>query len=124
MTDQHTTVAELRTTMAQFVAERDWNQFHAPKNLAMSISIEAAELMEHFQWIGVEASRHPNLSADSLQRIGEEIADVVAYSLALVNELNLDLTTILKSKMESNREKYPVEKFRGKFGPEDSGSND
>ncbi len=122
MSDEQTTIAQLRATMAQFVAEREWNQFHAPKNLAISIAIETAELMEHFQWISVQASRRDQLSTESVQAIGEEIADVFCYLLALVNELDLDLSETFAAKFEKTRKKYPVEKFRGRFGRGDSDS--
>lgn len=119
MNDSGTTVSELRAAMAEFVRERDWNQFHSPKNLAMSISIEAAELMEHFQWMESGESRRAHLSTGQLAGIGEEIADVVTYALALVNELELDLTTILREKMIANRRKYPADRFRGRYGNSD-----
>ena len=73
-TDSHTTVADLRDLVARFVAARNWQQFHAPKNLSMSLSIEAAELMEHFQWIGVEESRRLKEDPQALAQVGEELA--------------------------------------------------
>lgn len=115
--DGNTTVEELRDQVRQFVAERNWQQFHAPKNLSMSLAIEAAELMEHFQWITSEASRQPDENA--LAEIGEELADVLCYALALANELEIDLTSTLRKKMIKNAEKYPVQQYRGRFGPKD-----
>jgi dCTP diphosphatase len=113
--DRSVTVQQLRDIVARFVTERDWRQFHAPKNLAMALAIEAAELMEHFQWISVDDSR--SAAGDPLRReaIGEELADVVCYALALANELELDLTTILIDKMEKNARKYPAAEFRGRY---------
>lgn len=110
--DQHTTLQDLKGRVAAFVAERDWQQFHTPKNLSMSIAIEAAELMEHFQWLTVEASR--NLAPEALAEIGEELADIVIYSLSLANTLGLDLARTVEAKMEKNVRKYPADKVKGK----------
>ncbi len=110
--DTRTTLQELKVRVADFVGERDWGQFHTPKNLSMSIAIEAAELMEHFQWMAVEQSR--SLSHEDLGEIGEELADIVIYSLALSNVLGLDLASTVTAKMEKNIRKYPAEKVRGK----------
>ncbi|MDO3379528.1 nucleotide pyrophosphohydrolase [Geoalkalibacter halelectricus] len=110
--DDRTTLQELKNRVAAFVAERDWQQFHTPKNLSMSIAIEAAELMEHFQWLTVEASR--NLAPEALADIGEELADIVIYSLSLANTLNLDLAQTVEAKMTKNIRKYPADKVKGK----------
>jgi dCTP diphosphatase len=112
MSDARTTLQDLKEKMAAFVRERDWEQFHSPKNLSMSIAIEAAELMEHFQWLTVEESK--NLSDDALGDIGEELADIVIYALSLANTLELDLSETILAKMEKNVRKYPSEKVRGK----------
>ena len=114
--DQTTSLAELRTLMRTFVAERDWQQFHSPKNLAMSTAIEAAELMEHFQWLEVEASRCVINQPEKLAAIGEELADVLCYCFALANSLELDISQIVRSKMAKNALKYPAAEFRGKSG--------
>jgi dCTP diphosphatase len=120
MTDQITTIAELRYLVAEFVAARDWNQFHSPKNLSMSLAIEAAELMEHFQWLTVEESREIAAKPGKLTEVSsDELADVLCYSLALANELNIDLTAAIRSKMVKNAEKYPADEFRGRFGHDD-----
>ena len=119
--DATTTVAELRQIVADFVAERDWSQFHSPKNVSMALAIEAAELMEHFQWLTTEASRRVVDEPEKLAAISEEIADVVGYSIALANELGIDLASAIRAKMVKNAEKYPADKFRGRFGPEDDG---
>lgn len=112
MSDQQTTLHDLKERMAEFVRARDWEQFHTPKNLSMSIAIEAAELMEHFQWLTVEQSR--NLDPAALDDIGEELADIVIYALSLSNFLNLDLADTVLRKMAKNERKYPVEQVRGK----------
>jgi NTP pyrophosphatase (non-canonical NTP hydrolase) len=119
--DRETTVAELREMVRQFVDERDWRQFHSPKNLSMSLAIEAAELMEHFQWITPDASRRVPGDAAKLTAVGEELADVLCYTLALANELDLDLAAAMRDKMHKNRRKYPAAEYKERYGPEDGG---
>jgi NTP pyrophosphatase (non-canonical NTP hydrolase) len=119
--DATTTVAELRQLVADFVAERDWSQFHSPKNVSMALAIEAAELMEHFQWLSTDASRRLVDEPEKLAAIGEEIADVVGYSFALANELGIDLASAIRAKMVKNAVKYPADQYRGRYGPEDDG---
>jgi NTP pyrophosphatase (non-canonical NTP hydrolase) len=113
--DDTTTVAELRKLVADFVAERDWSQFHSPKNVSMALAIEAAELMEHFQWLTTEASRDLVNEPEKLAAIGEELADVIGYSFALANELGLDIASAVGAKMVKNAQKYPAEKYRGRY---------
>ncbi len=113
--DHVTTVAELRAIVRQFVAERDWQQFHAPKNLAMAMAIETAELMEHFQWMDVDESRKLVPGSSQWTAVAEELADVFCYALALANELDIDLTSALRGKMRKNEEKYPVERYHGRY---------
>jgi NTP pyrophosphatase (non-canonical NTP hydrolase) len=119
--DAETTVAELRRLVADFVAERDWSQFHSPKNVSMALAIEAAELMEHFQWLTTEASRRLADDPQKLAEVGEELADVVGYSFALANELGIDLSSAIRAKMVKNAQKYPADQYRGRYGPEDNG---
>lgn len=115
MTDGETTVAKLKSMVAKFVQEREWEQFHDPKNLSMSIAIEAAELMEHFQWETPEASwkviRHPR----SLHAVSMEIADVLIYTLSLCNQLQIDVAAAVTEKLKRNAQKYPKERYRGRF---------
>jgi len=107
MDQRETTILELRNLVAQFVRERDWERFHTPKNLAASIAIETAELMEHFQWLTPEESL--SLRGQSLDSpIAQEMADVLAYLLSLATVLEVDLAAALESKMERNRRKYPA----------------
>lgn len=115
MSDASTTIADLRGLMARFVDERDWRQFHDPKNLSMSIAIEAAELMEHFQWVRSDALGA--IADDPALRIAisEEIADVGCYLLALCNTLDIDLSAAIVAKMSKNAAKYPADEFRGKY---------
>lgn len=115
MTDETTTVTQLRRLVAGFVAEREWQRYHDPKNLSMAIAIEAAELMEHFQW--VRTDELPALLRDERRRgeIGEEIADTLCFVLALANTLQLDLSSAVERKIHKNATKYPVDKFRGQY---------
>jgi NTP pyrophosphatase (non-canonical NTP hydrolase) len=115
--DASTTLAELRELVRRFVDERDWQQFHSPKNLSMSLAIEAAELMEHFQWIDINESRAIASDQQRLVAIRDEIADVLCYLLALANELNLDLSQAIRDKMVKNAAKYPLERSRGRYEP-------
>jgi NTP pyrophosphatase (non-canonical NTP hydrolase) len=119
MSDADATLAQLKQQIDDFVDRRDWHQFHAPKNLAMSMAIEAAELMEHFQWISVEQSWQTADDPAKLSAVADEIADVLCYTLAMANELGIDLSDALAAKMAKNEQKYPAEEYRGRFGPED-----
>lgn len=122
MSDQTTCLHELRELVRDFVNARQWKRFHSPKNLSMSLAIEAAELMEHFQWLTIDQSRQTAADAQRRNDIAEEMADVFCYLLALANELDIDLTEAVRDKMTKNNAKYPVEEFRGRFGPDDPGS--
>jgi dCTP diphosphatase len=115
MTDDSTRVAELRKVMADFVAARDWERYHDAKNLSMAIAIEAAELMEHFQW--VRSEELPELLRDEARRakVVDEVADIACYLFSLVNALGIDLSTAMTAKMAKNVVKYPVEQFRGHY---------
>ena len=117
--DESTSVRELRNLVAEFVEEREWRQFHAPKNLAMSLAIEAAELMEHFQWLTVPRSRELRDDLPRRSAIAEELADVFCYLLAMANELDVDLSSAVRDKMLKNARKYPVEEYLGRYGPDD-----
>ncbi len=121
MSDATTTLTDLRALIADFVDRRDWHQFHAPKNLAMSLAIEAAELMEHFQWISAEESRQVADDPARLAEVSDELADVLCYALAMANELRLDLSAAIRGKMAKNEQKYPADEYRGRYGPEDAG---
>lgn len=123
MSDSETTISDLRQVVATFVAERDWQQFHTPKNLTMALAIEVAELMEHFQWLTPEASRAITEDSTRLQAVREELADVCCYVLAIANELDVDISQAMTDKMVKNRQKYPAEEFRGRYGLEDDGSH-
>ena len=94
----------VRDALREFMAEREWSQFHSPENLAKSISIEAAELLECYQW---------NADADQ-QQVADELADVLTYALLLADRLELDPEQIVRNKLEKTRQKYPVEKAKGR----------
>ncbi|MGD0518911.1 MAG: nucleotide pyrophosphohydrolase [Thermoguttaceae bacterium] len=114
MSDSQTTVAELRQLVNTFVDARDWHQFHSPKNLAMSLAIETAELMEHFQWISTDQSRQVIEQPEQMTQVADELADVFCYVLAMANELNLDLSIAVRNKMAKNEQKYPADQFHGR----------
>ncbi len=106
--DEKTTVYELKRMVAEFVDARNWGQFHTPKNLAASIAIEAAELLEPFQWTD-------QVSAERLPQVVEELADVMIYCLALSNALDIELGQAIGQKLKRNEIKYPVEIYRGRY---------
>ncbi len=118
--DKDTSLADLRQLVDRFVAERNWQPFHTPKNLAMALAIEAAELMEHFQWLTPEESAALAGQPDKLGTVADELADVTCYVLALASTLGLDLSTAVRNKMVKNAQKYPADEFRGRWGQGDS----
>ena len=115
MKDDTTTVAELTTLVADFVSERRWEPFHDPKNLSASIAIEAAELMEHFQWLRTDELERVRDDAEAMARVEEELADIVAYVLSFAATMDIDVSSALQSKMKKNAVKYPAAEFRGRF---------
>jgi NTP pyrophosphatase (non-canonical NTP hydrolase) len=115
MSDAETTIRELRQIVKRFVDERDWNQFHDPKNLSMAIATEAAELMEHFRWLTGPQALALRDSPDELKQVREELADILCFTLSFANALDIDLATALRDKMIKNAEKYPADRFRGRF---------
>lgn len=101
----------LRERLREFARERDWQPFHSPKNLAMALSVEAAELLEHFQWLTESESRA--LAPDRLAAVGEECADVLLYLVQLADQLGIDLLDAARRKMARNALRYPVGATRG-----------
>lgn len=101
---------EVRRELRAFVEERDWDAFHTPKDLAMSVAIEAGELMEIFQWRDLQAA---DLTPEDRRRIGEEVADVVLYSMLLADKAGIDLMGAVRDKLAQNASKYPADKARG-----------
>jgi NTP pyrophosphatase (non-canonical NTP hydrolase) len=105
------TLRALQLRLRAFAAEREWDQFHSPKNLAMALSVEAAELVEEFQWLTEEQSRH--LDAERRERVRLELADVFIYLLRLADQLDVDLMRAADDKYVLNERKYPAERVRG-----------
>jgi len=114
LTDATTTFAELKSRVLAFARERDWEQFHAPKNLSMALAAEAGELMEHFLWSTSDASRTIASDPAKRQKIEEELADVVIYALEFANMTQIDVAAVIEKKMAANAKKYPVEKAKGR----------
>lgn len=115
-TDDFTTVGDLRTTVHSFVERRDWYQFHSPKNLAMSIAIEAAEIMEHFQWLTAVESTAVLDDPEMHHAVADELADVIIYCLSFANSAKIDIATAVLAKLERNESRFPVERVRGRLG--------
>lgn len=115
LTDATTTLGEIKARVLAFADERDWQQFHAPKNLSMALAAEAGELMEHFLWDTPEASR-TKVTDDAVRRtkIEEELADVVIYALEFANMTGIDVAAAIERKMAQNAAKYPVAKAKGR----------
>jgi NTP pyrophosphatase (non-canonical NTP hydrolase) len=104
-------LARLRDVVRQFADERDWDQFHTPKNLSAALCVEAAELLEHFQWL--ERGDAAELGAARLEQVRHEMADVLVYLVRIADKLDVDLNAAVRDKMVLNRAKYPADKVRG-----------
>jgi NTP pyrophosphatase (non-canonical NTP hydrolase) len=102
---------ELIINIRAFAQKRDWDQFRSPKNLAMALSVEVAEVVEHFQWLTAEES--DSLPADKIKRVKEEIGDIMIYLTRLADRLGIDPVQAAEDKMRINERKYPVEKAKG-----------
>jgi NTP pyrophosphatase (non-canonical NTP hydrolase) len=105
------TLQHLAEHLRQFAAERDWEQFHSPKNLAMALSVEVAEIVEHFQWTTEEQSRE--LDASKRRAVEHELADALIYLVRLADQLGIDLLEAAEHKLALNEAKYPAERVRG-----------
>ena len=112
--DETTTVAEIKARVLDFAQERDWEQFHAPKNLSMALAAEAGELMEHFLWATSEDSREVMNDPKKREKIEEELSDVIIYALEFANMTGVDVAAAIERKMAANAVKYPVEKAKGR----------
>ncbi|MEH6457675.1 MAG: nucleotide pyrophosphohydrolase [Cocleimonas sp.] len=106
-----TELESLKLRLREFAKERDWDQFHSPKNFSMALIVECAELVEHFQWLTDEQSK--NLPADTLEEVRLEMADIFLYLIRLADKLDVDLIDAANRKIKLNAEKYPVEKAKG-----------
>lgn len=101
----------IKLRLREFAKEREWDQFHSPKNFSMALIVECAELVEHFQWLTDEQSR--NLPEETLEEVSLEMADVMIYLIRLADKLNVDLLDVVDRKIELNAKKYPIEKSKG-----------
>ena len=101
-------INSIKQNLRNFADERDWDQFHTPKNLSMALVKEASELMELFQWLTPDESQVKNLSADTVTLAEQELADVLIFTIRLSDKLEIDLDTAVAAKMQLNRDKYPV----------------
>jgi len=113
-TDSNTKIRYLILQVREFVEERDWEKYLNPKDLAESICIEAAELLQLFQWTKPEETEQFKNRPPKVQRIKEELADVLIYCLSMANTLNIDLTTAILEKIEHNKKRYPPKQYKGK----------
>ena len=108
-------IKNLQVLIDEFVKERNWESFHSPKNLAMSISIEAAEIMEIFQWLTIEESNNVKNDPAIKEHVGEELSDVINYALRMARVMEIDIGKAIINKIEKNKIKYPKDKFNGNF---------
>jgi dCTP diphosphatase len=106
-------IKSVQKTLREFAQDRDWGQFHNPKNLAIALAVEAAELLELFQWLNEEDSRHLVENPADYTRVREEVADVMIYLLRLADQLNINLEQAVEEKIRKNAEKYPVDLAKG-----------
>ena len=102
---------QIKTRLREFSSERDWDQFHSPKNLSMALIVEAAELVEHFQWLTEDQSQ--TLPPEKLAEVEQEIADIQIYLIRLADKLGVDMEKAVNAKIELNAKKYPADKVRG-----------
>ena len=105
-------IQTLQAALREFARAREWEQFHSPKNLATALSVEASELLEHFQWLTEEQSR--SLDGAKVAQVAEELADVLLYALQLADKLGVDPLATAWDKIQKNQEKYPVERAKGR----------
>lgn len=102
---------DIANELRRFAEDRDWDQFHSPKNLAMATTVEAAELQEHFQWLTEEQSK--NLPPEKLAKVAEEIADIQVYLIRMADKLGINILESVRAKIKQNAVKYPADKVRG-----------
>ena len=115
MNDINTTITELKKIVEDFIDERDWSQFHNPKNLSMALAIEAGELMDIFKWNSTQECEDMMSEKNTRQDATDELADIMIYALAFSNRNNINISSAIEKKMIKNRKKYPTEKFKGHF---------
>ena len=112
--DSDTTIQALKDQLADFVAEREWEQYHHPKEVAISLAVEAGELLEIFQWTEKKPVAELKKDGKFMARVRDELPDVLGYCLDLAMRLDIDVSQAFSEKMESNKKRYPVEKSKGK----------
>jgi len=115
MNDKKTTLDILKGFVEHFVSERDWSQFHSPKNISMALAIEASELMDLFKWDTEKDSNEKMSKGISRQKATDELADIMIYAIAFANRNNIDITSAIEHKMIKNKRKYPVDQYKGRF---------
>lgn len=113
--DSDTTIQTIKDSIENFIRTREWEQFHSPKNLSMALAIEAAELMNIFKWQTSEAAWEALNDDKVRQDVEDELADIFVYALAFANRHNIDISSAIRGKMLKNGEKYPPEKFKGRY---------
>jgi NTP pyrophosphatase (non-canonical NTP hydrolase) len=113
--DKTTTICDLKECVSTFIDDREWNSYHQPKDLAISISLEAAELLEIFQWLSENEIREQVKQPKLLDKIRKELADILIYSISFANILDIDISQSILNKITENEKKYPVEKVKGKY---------
>jgi dCTP diphosphatase len=106
---------EVQNKITEFVKERNWGQYHSPKNLAMSVAIEAGELLEIFQWLTIEESYKVKDDPAKKEHVGEELSDVILYCLRMARVMEIDISHALLDKIEKNKKKYPADKYFGNY---------
>ena len=111
--DKQLNLTYFESKLSKFAKDRDWDQFHTPKNLAMALSVEASELVEIFQWLTPEQSTDIVTDTTKFEQVSEEIADILSYLVRLSSILQIDLTQVLENKIEKNGIKYPISKAKG-----------
>lgn len=111
--DEEVTFKEIKKSIKDFRNERDWKQFHTPKNLSMAIGTEAGELMEHFLWDDNEKVLEKLKDGDKLEEVKDEVADILIFSFLMVDSLDEDVSELISNKIKKNEKKYPVEKAKG-----------
>lgn len=114
MISKQITLQEIKGLIKKFVRERDWEQYHSPKNLSMSIAIEAAELMEHFQWLTIEQSKNLLRNNKKREEIEDELADIAIFILDFCNSYKIDIEQSILRKLSKSAKKYPTKIVKGK----------
>lgn len=113
--DDKVTVSQIKKEIEQFNKERDWKKYHTPKDLAISIILEAGELLEKFQWLNDKEITKVLTDSKKFHKIKSELADVFAYAFALSNRLDIDVSEAIFNKIKENKRKYPIDKIKGKY---------